>query len=293
MSMKTTSWHEAVAEKEAAGDAYVLATIFGAVGSTPRDSGSKMLICSEHSYDSIGGGQLEFLVIQEARAMLAQQETHPESPRQHMKQFSLAAEARQCCGGAVTVLFEHFASKAKKISIFGAGHVTHALVKILAELPVKVSCIDTRQELLDNLPAAANLKKICSTKPEQLVAQIGPQSYSLILTHDHALDYRLVCAFLDLELEHYQLGLIGSQIKADKFRRRLIREGYPHSAIEQLRSPVGLAEVKGKHPMEVALSIAAEFVALTAEDTPPSQNNSTNWKEMKQAIALAGEASDS
>lgn len=284
MAMQTTSWHQAVSDHEASGEAYVLVTLIAAVGSTPRASGSKMLISEQHSYDSIGGGQLEFLVIQEARTILAQMAKNSSASGQYMKQFSLGAKAKQCCGGAVTVLFESFAGISNYINIFGAGHVVASLLKILAELPVKVRCIDPRQDLLDQIPDYKNLKKLCHAEPQQLIAELGQQDYSLILTHDHSLDYQLVCAFLDLEYDQYQLGLIGSNTKSERFRRRLISQGYSQQAIDQLRCPVGMPEVAGKRPMEVAISIAAEYLSLQSKE-PESNQSASSWKQMKKAIA--------
>ena len=50
----------------------MIATIINTQGSTPRDGGSKMVIAADAIYDTIGGGQLEFLLVQQARELLAQ-----------------------------------------------------------------------------------------------------------------------------------------------------------------------------------------------------------------------------
>ena len=56
-------WYQAVAECERQGEPYVLVTILGVAGSVPREPSSKMVVTGEHSYDTIGGGHLEYQVI--------------------------------------------------------------------------------------------------------------------------------------------------------------------------------------------------------------------------------------
>lgn len=78
----------------------VMVTQIKVNGSAPREAGARMLVTRESSYLSIGGGHLEYRAIELARKMLDQQ------CHQSVQQFSLGAALGQCCGGAVTLLFE-------------------------------------------------------------------------------------------------------------------------------------------------------------------------------------------
>ena len=80
----------------------VLVTIVNLKGSTPRELGAKLLVTKEHSYHTIGGGNLEYQSIQLAQNLLNQagEKTH------QLKRFSLASSLGMCCGGIVEVLFE-------------------------------------------------------------------------------------------------------------------------------------------------------------------------------------------
>ena len=49
----------------------ILVEIAETLGSTPREAGARMLVTEVTSFDTIGGGQLEFHVIDVAREMLA------------------------------------------------------------------------------------------------------------------------------------------------------------------------------------------------------------------------------
>ena len=278
--MALLSWSNAIQHCQQAGGAYVIATVINTQGSTPRDGGSKMVITAETTYDTIGGGQLEFLLVQQARELIAQNKTC-----QLLKAIPLAAEAAQCCGGNVTVMLESFAACAWQIALFGAGHVCQALVTILAGLPCQVRVIDNRPELMTQaLPS--NCRYEFHADPVQAIADLPEQTWAVIFTHDHALDFALCSEFLRTgpEKNWGYLGLIGSQTKALRFRKRLSDAGFSSMAIEKMYSPIGLPEVKGKLPMEVAVSIAAQLQSLYYQNTPDTRAQSSSWREIKTLL---------
>jgi xanthine dehydrogenase accessory factor len=95
------SWLAAALDGIIAGDKAVLVTIAEAKGSTPRESGAKMLVRERDIVGSVGGGQLELLAIDEARRMMADKATRP-----GLMRYSLGPDLGQCCGGAVRLLLE-------------------------------------------------------------------------------------------------------------------------------------------------------------------------------------------
>ena len=95
------NWLAAALECIAAGDKAVLVTVAEAKGSTPRESGAKMLVRERDIVGSVGGGQLELLAIDEARRMMADGAKRPDLMR-----YSLGPDLGQCCGGAVRLLLE-------------------------------------------------------------------------------------------------------------------------------------------------------------------------------------------
>jgi xanthine dehydrogenase accessory factor len=279
--MALLNWANAIQHCQQRGDAYVIATIINTQGSTPRDGGSKMVITAATSYDTIGGGQLEFLLVQQARELLAQNKTC-----QILKPIPLAAEAAQCCGGNVTVMLESFAACTWQIALFGAGHVCQSLVTILAGLPCQVRVIDNRPELMTN-PLPANCRYEFHADPTAAVAQLPENAWVIIFTHDHTLDFALCQTLLreNTGAKHFAyVGLIGSQTKALRFRKRLGDAGFAAAEIEQIYSPVGLPEVKGKLPMEVAVSIAAQLQSVYYQNAPVQQGRSSSWREIKSIM---------
>lgn len=275
--MSLLNWSNAIQHCQQRGDAYVIATIINTQGSTPRDGGSKMVITAATTYDTIGGGQLEFLLVQQARELLAQNKTC-----QILKPIPLAAEAAQCCGGNVTVMLESFAACSWQIALFGAGHVCQSLVTILAGLPCQVRVIDNRPELMTNsLPA--NCRYEFHADPTAAIAQLPDAAWIVIFTHDHSLDFAL-CQTLLRDQRHAFAGMIGSETKALRFRKRLADAGFAGEAIDKIQSPIGLPEVKGKLPMEVAVSIAAQLQSRYYQQVPTTTARSTSWREIKTLL---------
>lgn len=272
--MALINWSAAIQVCQQQGCGYVIATIINTQGSTPRDGGSKMVITADTTYDTIGGGQLEFLLVQQARELLTQNKTC-----QLLKPIPLAAEAAQCCGGNVTVMLEAFASCTWQIALFGAGHVCQSLVTILAGLPCQVQIIDNRPELMTaSLPP--NCRYEFYADPTKAIAQLPADAWEIIFTHDHALDFAL-CKTLLTDARYAYAGMIGSQTKALRFRKRLSDAGFTVQQIETIYSPIGLPEVKGKLPMEVAVSIAAQLQSLYYQLAPLQSGRSSSWREIK------------
>jgi len=291
-------WQQAVNNCHEQGKPFVLVTIIGVSGSTPRESSSKMVVTGEVSIDTIGGGQLEFMATQRARELLL-----AGVMVQKLEHYPLSSKVGQCCGGAVNILYEVFPAAAQHIVIFGAGHVARAVVSILAECDARITWIDSRPEqfpesvplnvstrVLEEPEAAVDALSIResireSDRESDKASNISVNTAVLILTHDHALDYRLLHKLLD-ETDIDFIGLIGSATKARRFRQRLSHDGFAASAQARCICPVGNLNVKGKLPMEVAVSICAQLLArpMDAGASRPAKRG-VSWREIKSALA--------
>jgi xanthine dehydrogenase accessory factor len=248
------SWISALAELQTQGQPCVLVTIIEERGSTPRNAGSKMLVTAERIFETIGGGHLEYKAMELAREML---ESRSQDTR--LERFSLGASLGQCCGGATVLLFEPMGQPQAQIAVFGAGHVGRALVPLLASLPCKVRWIDSRQsEFPTQIPAGVD--KVVNEEVVDEVERMPAGSYFIVMTHNHQLDLELTAAILKRNDFAYY-GLIGSQTKRTKFEHRLRDRGFSADVMQRMRCPMGLAEVKGKLPVEIAVSIAGEVIA--------------------------------
>ncbi len=252
--MSNTVWINALAELQQQGEPCVLVTIIEERGSTPRNAGSKMVVSRERLYDTIGGGHLEYKAQAIAREML---ENRVRETR--LERFSLGASLGQCCGGATVLLFEPMGQPQAHIAVFGAGHVGRALVPLLASLPCKVRWIDSREsEFPAQIPTG--VEKVVNDEVVDEVENMPAGSYFIVMTHNHQLDLELTAAILERgDFTHY--GLIGSKSKRAKFEHRLRDRGFKPETVQRMRCPMGIAEVKGKLPVEIAVSIAGEVIA--------------------------------
>ena len=248
------NWISALAELQQQGEPCVLVTIIEEQGSTPRNTGSKMVICADKIFDTIGGGHLEYKAMEIARQML-----DSGKHATHLQRFSLGASLGQCCGGVAVLLFEPMSQVQAQIAVFGAGHVARALVPLLASLPCRVRWIDSReQEFPSVMPPG--VEKIVTDEPVDEVDALPAGCYCIVMTHNHALDLELSAALLKRNDFTY-FGLIGSKTKRVKFEHRLRERGIGASPLQRMRCPMGLSEVKGKLPVEIAISIAGEIIA--------------------------------
>jgi xanthine dehydrogenase accessory factor len=89
------------AREMAADGPYVIVTVVECAGSVPRGTGTKMLVSDTALKGTIGGGNLEFKVIEQARKFLEDQ-----GDEYRLQSYALGPLLAQCCGGNVTILLE-------------------------------------------------------------------------------------------------------------------------------------------------------------------------------------------
>lgn len=167
-------------------------------------------------------------------------------------------------GETQIALRERLGASPDTIWIYGAGHVGGALVRILEHLPMQVTWIDSRAELLAT--AAASVNAVHAAEPLTTVAEAPPGTSFLIMTHSHALDYALCRAVL-ARADFAWVGVIGSRSKAARFRTRLAREGLPADNIARLVCPIGITGIDSKLPAAIAVAVAAQLLQATQSGT--------------------------
>jgi xanthine dehydrogenase accessory factor len=166
-------------------------------------------------------------------------------------------------GGAL--LLEPIRSDRLRVVLFGAGHVGKALVRILGELPCRVTWVDGRAE---QFPAEvpANVAIECTDVPLYAVDRAPRGAAFLVMTHNHALDLRL-CEKILTRHDFYYFGLIGSATKRAKFIKRFQARGIPQDVIDRMTCPIGVPGLSGKHPGEIAVAVAAQLLMIRARNT--------------------------
>jgi xanthine dehydrogenase accessory factor len=249
------TFYEQLAGLERESAAFVLVVLVDALGSTPQDTGAKMLVTPAGLLTgTIGGGRVEAQALALAQELLASAATTP-----RFVNWSLKADVGMTCGGSVKLYFEPHASAGPwPIVIFGAGHVVQALVPVLIPLSCTLTVIDPRADWLARLPVARNLRTITHENPAELVPTLPENAFVLCLTKGHASDRPVLQRAL-AERNFPYLGAIGSAAKATVLRRELVAYGLTPERAENFFCPIG--ETFGSnHPHEIALSIAAQLL---------------------------------
>jgi xanthine dehydrogenase accessory factor len=95
-----SSWRSQALDLIARDEASVLVAICSVAGSAPREAGTRMLVWQDGQHGTVGGGNLEFTIADQARKMLAG------GPAHRFQSYPLGPLLGQCCGGRVGVLLE-------------------------------------------------------------------------------------------------------------------------------------------------------------------------------------------
>ncbi len=239
-------------------------------GSVPRDVGAWMAVFSDSTVGTIGGGRLEQDAITHARALLADPGAASE------RSYALGPSLGQCCGGHVRLGFEPVSAQDadrlrqqlqaghQAVALFGGGHVGHALVQVFTHLPLDVHWIDSRDAPFPDT-VAPNVRCEHSQPVQDAVATLAPGSRVLIMSFSHAEDLDIVAACLLRQRARADLpfiGLIGSKTKWATFRQRLEPRGFSAQELAHITSPIGLPGLRDKRPEVIAVSVAAQLMAL-------------------------------
>ncbi len=214
-----------------------------------------MLVFADRIEGTIGGGALEWEAMRQARQMLA------DGARFSERRMPLGPGLGQCCGGAVTLVFE--AAEAldppgtAPLWIWGAGHVGRALVTVMAPLPeVAITWVDTTN---GRFPAEVpdTVFKFIAHDPALAMPRAPKDAHHLILTYSHDIDLSLCHAALTHGFA--SCGLIGSATKWARFQSRLRNLGHADAQISRITCPIGDPSL-GKHPQAIAIGVAARLL---------------------------------
>lgn len=258
-------WLAAVERLRSRREAGVLVTVVEVRGHSPRETGAKMVVAAEAIWGSVGGGNLEAVAVDKARALLTDPVASPSMFTADLSDKAPVEFGVQCCGGQVTVLLEPLAVL-PSVAIFGMGHVGHELARILARHDLDLHVVDSRPEQLAEpmmAPLADALARIhphhVPVLPELVLGGLPRGTHVLVMTHDHAEDAALIDAAL--RTQHLgSIGLIGSTAKWGRFRRKLLAEGHDEQALARVTTPIGLTELSGKEPAVIAVGVAAALL---------------------------------
>lgn len=158
-------------------------------------------------------------------------------------------------------LVDHVPAPRAHVMLFGAGHVGAAIVRLLADLPCRVTWVDEREDMFPTV-TPPNVVVEATDMPEVLARQAASGTCFLVMTHNHALDQRLTEAILRRPANRDWFGLIGSDTKRKQFEHRLRDRGIARARLDDMVCPIGVPGIKGKEPAVIAVSVVAQLLMV-------------------------------
>ncbi len=260
---------------QARGEAYALATIVAATGSTPRDTGPAFAVDAAGSAaGSVSGGCVDAEVYELCREVLR---TGEPVRRLFDADPDDAFAPSLTCGGTIEVVIRRVAADEEPLGlpgdagerprmlIFGAVQFADALAAAGSFLGYRVTVCDARPVFAtrERIPDA---DEVVVEWPHRYLAatEVDSTTAICVLTHDPKFDVPVLLEALRSPSGY--VGALGSRRTCAERERRLREAGLGDAELSRLRSPIGL-DLGGSSPREVALSICAEIVAVTRGGT--------------------------
>lgn len=145
----------------------------------------------------------------------------------------------------------------RSIWVWGAGHVGRALVGVLAPLPgFSVTWADTGPERFPG-HVSPGIVTVFAENPGDLVGIAPDRTEHFVMTYSHAMDLDICHRVLSRSFRY--LGLIGSETKRARFRKRLLALGHSEKTVRRMTCPIGDPAL-GKHPQAIAVGVVADLL---------------------------------
>lgn len=245
---------EAALAAQREGRSAALATVIETHGSVPREAGSKMLVWPDGSIvGTVGGGEMESLVIAEAQAAIRDGQTRV----LEYNLTDLASGDPGICGGTLRLFVEPLLPP-PTIVVIGAGHVGKAVAELAKWLDFRVIVSDDRPGYAtpEQVPGMDGYQAV---PPSELVGAIDITARTCIVavTRGLVVDKALIPALLATKAPY--IGLIGSRRRWKMTAEALVEQGVSRDALARVHAPIGLS-LGAETPKEIAISIMAEVV---------------------------------
>lgn len=149
-------------------------------------------------------------------------------------------------------------NRAETVYVFGGGHVSAALVPVLARVGFSVTVFEERPEFCtrERFPDATALL-LGSYQHISDKLTIRPADYVVIMTRGHQGDFDALLYAMRSPATY--VGVIGSRRKIAHTNQRLMENGIPESDLPRIHEPIGLP-IGAETPEEIAISVTAELI---------------------------------
>lgn len=237
-----------------------LVSIIASSGSSPGKTGAIMTVRHDGQIcGTVGGGNLEHTVIQEAITSLAKGES-----REIRHILNQSSSLGMQCGGELRLFIKAFQPMPHLI-IVGAGHIGQELYSLGLHQGFRISVIDDRPEMVsqERYPNAERLHNNNLAEPLTLLP-IHQNSYITIASRSHDTDKLALQAIAESAAAY--IGMVGSRNKIQNIMQNLLQHGIGRDKLERVYAPMGI-NIASVQPKEIAMSIMSEILLVKNRGT--------------------------
>lgn len=242
----------------------VLVTVTEKDGMAPLEVGKKMLVLEDGQFfGTIGGGLIEYYALNKCKEVIKERTSITEKyiiDDGDIKPLSNEKVLKMACGGKATLFYEFIGPK-QYIYLFGSGHCSLAIAKLLKPLGFCVSVIDPREEYINLIK-----NDVDETYLEDYVKfvnnyPIKEKAYFVIGTPSHTFDFNSLDALIKKNVNPSYLGMICSKKKIVDYINHAYETFGKDIDLSKVYAPIGL-NTGGNTPEEVAISIVGEILSI-------------------------------
>ncbi len=154
------------------------------------------------------------------------------------------------------------------VAIFGAGEVAVVFTRVARDLGLRTVIVDPRSRYAsrERFPDAS---EILVGDPGAVAAELPatPDTFVVIVSHDYKFELPVLRHVLRAPVGY--IGLMSSRKRVAALRGFLSDEGFSAHELDRIHAPIGV-DIGARTPAQVAVSIAAQLVAVRAEQQAPA-----------------------
>ena len=181
--------------------------------------------------------------------------------RSYLGKDALGRHAVPCeDGDAVQLFFETIVPR-PTVYLFGGGHISYQLARLLPMLDFDFVVVDDRAAFANQqrFPEASACVVHDFADISSVVTSDAHSAYAIIVTRGHQSDFEVLQQALRLQFVY--IGMIGSRRKINILFEKLRCQGVSQETLATIHAPIGL-NIGADTPEEIAVSIAAELIQI-------------------------------
>jgi len=163
-------------------------------------------------------------------------------------------------------LYEEKLGYKNNLFIIGGGHCALALSELMSKMDFHISLFDDRADLNTLAKNKFIHQKTIIDSYENIGELIASSKHHfvVVMTLGYKFDEIVIRKLFDKDFKYF--GVLGSRAKMATLLRDLRKDDFDAEKLKRIRTPIGI-EINSRTPEEIAVSIAAEIIAVkNAED---------------------------